>query len=250
LPRRYKFKSYRPTPRWTDIWHNFYVELEKQGVPILQAAGYYQAHDVEASGNGKLGEEERVALERVATALTIAADGAHQTSGGMVAAWLDKIRRKPAVYRTEVLPPEVFEAIAAHYRRGTEPPRTHMQDVFGGRRIRFPGKKRRPTPKNIARAAHAAFVSLHRHRGRPQNIANLRAAEYLSSAYRFLSGRRIVRRRMPILRRSGVAYVEDGPFNRFLKRVIGPLQKHLKAHGLQPVTIDTIERISIEEFQY
>jgi hypothetical protein len=31
--------------------------------------------------------------------------------------------------------------------------------------------------------------------------------------------------------------------------VIGPLQKHLKAHGLQAVTIETIERIATEHFR-
>jgi hypothetical protein len=45
----------------------------------------------------------------------------------------------------------------------------------------------------------------------------------------------------------GVRYVEDGPFHQFLKRVIGPLQEHLKSHRLQPVT-ETIERIATEQF--
>jgi hypothetical protein len=124
-----------------------------------------------------------------------------------------------------------------------------LQDVLSRRRVRFLKRKRRPTSKNIVRAAQAASVALPRPRGRPQNIGNWLAAEYLASAYRSLSGRRIVRHQTTTDLGSKVVVVEDGPFYRFLELVIGPLQKHLKAHGLPPVTIETIERIATEHFQ-
>jgi len=251
MPKHYKLYAYRPAPRWNELWKTFYLELEKQAVPILQSAGFYEAHDLEPSvcSGGKLSEDERAAVERVASALTIAANCSHRTASGVVAAWLTAIGRKPALSRSKGLPPEVLEAIAAHYRRGTEPPGTHLQDVFSSRRIRFPGKKQRPTPRNIARAAQAASVALPRPRGRPQSAGNWLAAEYLASTYRFLSGRRIVRHQTTTDLGSKVIVVDDGPFFRFLELVIGPLQKHLKAHDLQAVTIETIERIATEHFR-
>ncbi|MGY3605884.1 MULTISPECIES: hypothetical protein [unclassified Bradyrhizobium] len=253
MPKRYKPSAYRPAPSWKKLWKQFYAELEKQGVPILQASEFYEAHDREPPEieaiRYKLSEEERGALERVATALTIAANGAHRTAPGVVAAWLAAVANKPILLRSRDLPPEAIEAIVAHYQRGKEPPGTHLQDVLSRRRIRFRRRKRRPTSRNIVRAAQAASVALPRPRGRPQNVGNWLAAEYLASAYRSLSGRRIVRHQTTMDLGSKVVVVEDGPFYRFLEMVIGPLQKHLKAHGLPPVTIETIERIATEHFQ-
>jgi hypothetical protein len=65
VPRHYKLSAYRPAPRWTELWKAFYLELEKQAVPILRSTGFYEAHDVEVSGfsGGKLNEDERAAVE-------------------------------------------------------------------------------------------------------------------------------------------------------------------------------------------
>jgi hypothetical protein len=93
-----------------------------------------------------------------------------------------------------------------------------------------------------------AADSLRRIRGRPRNVANRILAEYLAGVFRSFGGR-IVRRQTPIeVAGGGAFYVDDGPFYRFLERVIGPLQKHLERHGLPAVTIETIERIATEDF--
>jgi hypothetical protein len=234
------------------LWSKFYGELEKQGVRILQSAGFYEMHDIKPSvavADRKYVGEEKVALESVATALTIAANCAHRTAPGVVAAWLVAVRQKPTLFNSKDLPPEAFDAIAAHYRRGTEPPGTHLQDVFSRRRIKFLEGRRRATPSNIARAAQAALVALPRPRGRPQNTGNWLAAEYLAAAYRSLGGRRIVRHQTTMDLGSKALVVDDGPFYHFLELVIGPLQNHLKAHRLPAVTIETIERIATEQFR-
>jgi hypothetical protein len=251
VPTRYRRQSYRPAPTWLSIWRLMYSELEPRAVSILQSAGFYEAHDlevpVEAEGR-KLTQDEKAAIESIATALTIAADCAHRTEAGVVAAWLRNIAKSPALFRSKCLPPEVHWAIVSNYRRGLERPGTHLQDVWGRRRVRFEGKARRPTKPNIARAALAAAESLERVRGRPRNQGNRVLAEELSRAFRFLGGR-IVRRQVPVDRAGGgVRFVEDGPFNNFLDQVIGPLQAHLKRYGLSAVTIETIERIATREF--
>jgi hypothetical protein len=224
-----------------------YSELESSAVSILQSTGFYEAHDLDVPVEGegrKLTEEEKAAIESIATALTIAADCAHGTETGVVAAWLRNIAKDPALFRSVRLPPEVHWAIGSNYRRRLERPGTHLQDVWGRRTVRFEDKARRPTKLNIARAALAAADALGRVRGRPRKQVNWVLAEELSRAFRFLGGR-IVRRQVAVDRdEGGVRYVEDGPFYRFLKQVIGPLQRHLERYGLSAVTIETVERIA------
>jgi hypothetical protein len=250
VPKHCKLSAYRPAPAWDGLWKQFYLEIEEHAVPILHAAGFYENHDIEPSApSARLGDEEKDALERVVTALTIAANCAHRTPPRLMAAWLKAVSRRPELFRSEGLPPEALEAIAAHYRRGTESSGEHIQDVFSSRRIRFPGRKLRPTSRNIARAAQAALASLQRPRGRPQNVANYTAAEYLASTYRFLSGRRIARHQTTVDLGFKRLVIEDGPFHEFLEAVIGPLQKHLKTYGLPTVTIETIERIVAERLR-
>lgn len=230
---------------------SFYMELEEQAVPILRAAGFYEVQDVEppVAADQKLGGDEKEALERVVTALTIVANCSDRTDRGVISAWLKAVGRRPTLFRSKSLPPEALEAIAAHYRRDAEPPGIFLQDILGRRRIRFPEKKRRPGTRRIARAARAAAGALPRRRGRPQKIGNWLAAEYLSSAYRSIGGRKVLRHQTTTDLGSKVVVDDDGLFYRFLELVIGPLQRHLKAHGRPAVTIETIERIAIKHFR-
>jgi hypothetical protein len=227
-----------------------YAKLEPLAVEILAPTGFCERYDIEIPDvvkDRKLGTEEKDAIGRIATALTIAADAAHRTPPGIVAAWLDRIAQNPALFRSEELPPEVHWQIVSCYRRGSERPGTHVQDVWGRRRVRFEARARRATLPRIARAARLAAASLRRPRGRPPNDANHVLAEYLASAYRWCGGQ-IVRRQAPIDKKGGgVRYVEIGPFHQFLKMVIGPLQEHLDCHRLPGVTIETIERIATEQ---
>jgi len=251
MPTRYKAEAYQPAPAWLFIWNDMYSELEGDAVAILQPTGFYAAHDIVVPAiveGRKIGSEESAAIGRIATALTIAADGAHRTAPGVVAVWLERVARNPTLFRSRQLPPEVHWVIASNYRRHLEAPGTHLQDVHSPRRVRFEAKPRRPTSLNIARAARMARNSLRRERGRPRNVANRLLAEYLASVFRSFGGR-IVRRQTPIdVAGGGVLYVDDGPFYRFLERVVGPLRKHLDRHGLPSVTIETIERIATEDF--
>jgi hypothetical protein len=247
----YSAHAYRPAPSWVSTWDSLYSKLESDAVQILKPTGFYERCDIELPDfveGRKLGIEEKDAIERIATALTIAADAAHRTPPGIVAAWLDRIAKHPGQFRSEQFPPEVHWHIASCYRRGAERPGTHVQDIWGGRRVRFEVKARRATNPRIARAARLAVASLRQRRGRPPNVANHLLAEYLGLAFRSFGGR-IVRRQGPVdLVGGGYLYVDDGPFYQFLERVIGPLQEHLKRHGLQRVTIETIERIAAQQF--
>jgi hypothetical protein len=251
MPTRYSAHQYRPAPSWLATWKSMYSKLEPNAVQILGPTGFYERFDIEMPNRVEgrnLGMEERAAIERIATALTIAADAAHRTPPGIVAAWLARIAKDPALFRSKQLPPEVHWLIASFYMREDERPGTHLQDIWGRRRVRFEAKPQRATNPRIARAARLAATSFRRRRGRSPNVANDLLAEYLASAFRFFGGR-IVRRQRPIDKKGGgVHYVEDGPFHQFLKKVTGPLQEHLKSYGLQRVTIETIERIATEQF--
>jgi hypothetical protein len=251
MPTRYSAQAYTPAPRWLTTWETMYRELEPRAVEILRESGFYETNDISVPVivvGGKLSKEEGTAIGRIATALTIAADAAHQTSPGIVAAWLQEVAKNPALFRSKQLPPDVHWAITSCYRRANERPGTHLQDVWGRRRVRFETKARRATNPNIARAASLAAASLRRPRGRPRNFANELLAEYLADAFRSFGGR-IVRRQVPIdLDGGGFLYEDDGPFYQFLEKVIGPLQIHLREYGLPPVTIETIERIAAERF--
>jgi hypothetical protein len=243
--------AYRPAPSWLSTWKYMYSKLEPDAVQILRPTGFYERYDIEVPDlveGGKLGIEEKNAIGRIATALTIAADATHRTPPGVIAAWLDRIARNPALFRSNLLPPEVHWQIVSCYRRESERPGTHMQDIWGRRRVRFEAKAQRATNPRIVRAARLAAARLRRPCGRPPNLANHLLAEYLASAFRW-SGGRIVRSLIPVDKKGGgVRYVENGLFHQFLGAVIGPLQEHLHRHGLPPVTIDTIERIATEQF--
>jgi len=250
VPTRYSMQAYRRAPSWRSTWDSMYSKLEPLAVEILEPTGFYERYDIEISDvvkDRKLGTEEKDAIGRIATALTIAADAAHRTPPGVVAAWLERIAAT-ALFRSEQLPPEVHWQIASCYRRGSERPGTHVQDVWGRRRVRFEAKAQRATNARIARAARLAAASLKRRRGRPSKVVNHLLAEYLACAFRW-SGGRIVRGVMPVDKEGGgVRYIEAGPFHRFLGEVIGPLQEHLERHGLPRVTIETVERIATEKF--
>ena len=251
MPTSYSMHAYRPAPSWRSTWDSMYSKLEPLAVEILEPTGFYERYDLdvpEMIEGRQLGAEEKDAIRSVATALTIAADAAHRTPPGIVRVWLDRIAKNPALFRSEQLPPEVHWQIASCYRRASEPPGTHLQDVWGRRRVRFESRARRASLPRIARAARLAAASLGRPHGRPVNIANHLLAEYLANAFRWCGGR-IVRRQAPRDKEGGgVRYVEIGPFHQFLKMVIGPLQEHLDCHGLPRVTIETIERIATEQF--
>ena len=212
MPTRYRMQAYRPAPGWLSTWDSMYSKLEPLAVEILEPTGFYARYDVEIPEmiEGRaLGVEEKDAIERIATALTIAADAAHRTPPGIVAAWLDRIAENPALFRSEQLPPEVDWQIASCYRRGSERPGTHVQDVWGRRRVRFEARARRASLPRIARAARLAAASLRRPRGRPPNIANHLLAENLGLAFRSFGGR-IVRHQGAIdLVGGGHLYVED-----------------------------------------
>src|SRR6516162_10118881 len=137
MPTRYRAHAYRPAPGWLSTWETMYSKLEPDAVEILEPTGFYERYDIEVAEGvegRELGTEEKEAIGRIATALTIAADAAHRTPPGIVAAWLERIAENPALFRSEQLPPEVDWQIASCYRRGSERPGTHVQDVWGRRR--------------------------------------------------------------------------------------------------------------------
>jgi len=229
-----------------------YSALEPKAVSILQPTGFYEKYDLEipaALGGRKLIGEEKSAIEAIATALTIAADCAHESPPGVVAAWLRKLATKPALFRNKDLPPEVHWEIVSNYRREFERPGTHIQDMLWGRRwVLFKAKARRPTDLNIGRAARLAEEILWQPRGRPRNHCNWILAEHLGRVFYSVGGR-IVRRQIALDKvGGGLRYIEDGPFYRFLKEVIDPLVQYLERHGLPSVSIDTIERMASEHY--
>jgi hypothetical protein len=110
VPTRYRMHAYRPAPSWLSTWDSMYSKLEPLAVEIFAPTGFYERYDIEIPQmiEGRaLGVEEKDAIGRIATALTIAADAAHRTPPGIVRAWLDRIAAKPALFRSELLPPEV-----------------------------------------------------------------------------------------------------------------------------------------------
>ena len=115
MPTRYSMHAYRPAPSWGSTWDFMYSKLEPLAVEILAPTGFYERYDIEVPDevkDRKLNIEEKDAIGRIATALTIAADVAHRTPPGIVAAWLDRIAKNPALFRSEQLPPEVHWQIA------------------------------------------------------------------------------------------------------------------------------------------
>src|SRR5215468_10257119 len=134
MSTRYNAHAYRPMPSWLATWNSIYAKLEPHAVQILKPAGFYERFDIETPDmvdGQNLGMEERAAIERIANALTIAADAAHQTPSGVIAAWLDRIAKNPGLFRSEQIPPEVHWIIASYYRRGSERPGAHLQDIWG-----------------------------------------------------------------------------------------------------------------------
>src|SRR5258708_8160949 len=142
----------------------------------MEPTGLYDSNALETptvSEGRELVGEESAAIEAIATALTIAADCAHKTLPGVVAAWLRKLANKPALFRSKDLPPEVHWEIVSNYRREFERPGKHIQDMLWGRRwVFFKAKARRPTDLNISRAARLAEENLWQPRGRPRNHCN------------------------------------------------------------------------------
>jgi len=66
-----------------------YEELRPNAVDVLKPTGFYERFDIEIRDTVEgryLHMEERLAIERIATAATIAADAAHRTPPGIVAA--------------------------------------------------------------------------------------------------------------------------------------------------------------------
>ena|SRR6476660_1699250 len=103
MPTRYRAEPFKPHSRWGAIRDSMYSALEPKAVSILEPTGFYDRHDLETptvSEGRELVGEERAAIEAIATALTIAADCAHKTPPGVVAAWLRKLANKPALFRT------------------------------------------------------------------------------------------------------------------------------------------------------
>jgi hypothetical protein len=197
----------------------------------------------------KLIGEEKAAIEAIATALTIAADYAHNVSPGVVAAWLQKIAGAPALFWSKDTPPAVHWEIVTNYQREFERPGTYIQDILWRRRwFRSTTKAQRPTDLNIKRAARLALKQLRRPRGRPRNESSRILAERLGQVFCSI-GERIVRHQIAHDKEGGgLRYVEDGPFYRFLEQIIDPLVQYLKHHDLPPVSIDTIERIASEHY--
>ena len=226
--------------------------LEPKAIRILRPTGFYEKYDLEIPSSlrdGGLIGEEKAAIEAIATALTGAADFAHKTPPGVVAAWLRQLAKKPALFRSKDLPPEVHWEIVSSYRREFERPGTHTQDLLWGRRwINLNAKAQRATDFNIGRAARLAEKTLRQPRGRPRNHCNWILAEDLGRIFYSLGGR-LTRRQAPQDKvGGGVRYVEDGPFYHFLKELIDPLVQYLDEHGLPSVSIDTIERIASKQF--
>jgi hypothetical protein len=148
--------GYRPAPSWVSTWKYMYSKLEPDAVQLLKPTGFYERYDIELPAmveGRKLRIEEKDAIGRIATALTIATDAAHRTPPRIVAAWLNRIAKNPVLFRSEQLPPEVHWQIASCYRRGSERTGTHVQDVWDRRRVRFEAKALRATNPRIARAA-------------------------------------------------------------------------------------------------
>src|SRR5215472_10355601 len=79
MPTRYSAQAYRPAPNWLSTWDSMYRKLEPDAVQILKPTGFYERYDLEVPdmvAGRQLAGEERAAIERVSTALTIAADAA------------------------------------------------------------------------------------------------------------------------------------------------------------------------------
>ena len=251
MPRRHNPDSYRPAPDWLSTWDAIFAALRPRAIQILQPIDFYARHDLEiplVDEVRALDGVEKAAIERIATALTVAVDYSCRTPPGVVRAWLERIAKRPSLFRTGRIPPEAHWAIAANYRRKNEPTGAHLEDVLGRRRVSFSVKARRPTANNIARAARNALQTQQRRLGRPRNTANRLLAESLAMIFRELGGR-IVRQQSPIdVQGRGVLDVDSGPFFKFLEEVIRPLKRHLKANGVRGVTLETIERIAAEQF--
>jgi hypothetical protein len=252
LPKRCHTEDYRPAPSRLSIWEDIYSALLPHVVSILQPTGFYGKHDIElrpASPNRLLESEERATIGAIATALTVAVNISHCTPPGVARAWLARIADQPALSGSGELPPEVHWAVVANYCRGSEPRGPHLQDVFGRRRVRFEAAARRPSARDLAKAARRALEAERRVRGRPPSVANRILAESLAQIFKSCGGQ-IIRRQVPVdVHGGGVLYVDGGPFLLFLERVIGPLRAHLRKHGLPDVTTETIERIACEQFK-
>lgn len=75
MPTRYHAAPWRPHAGRQAVWDSMYWALAPNAVRILQPTGFYERHDLEIPAvleGRKLIGEEKVAIEAIATALTIA----------------------------------------------------------------------------------------------------------------------------------------------------------------------------------
>ncbi len=210
--------------------------------------GFYAEHDLPAPAAGSVDgptKDEAAELQRIATALTLAAVASEAMATGVLIATLKEISKNPSLFFSGKLPGYVYWIIAGNYQRSDEKPATHWYDVWGDQS----GRVEPPTEAAIARAATSAIGRLQNARkpGRPYNSANRILADDLGEIFR-PSGQPIARRREPRMRFNKVIFVESGPFYDFLDLVLPPLQRHLRERALSPVTVDTIVRLVTEDF--
>ena len=114
-------------------------------------------------------------------------------------------RETPSLQRISIIP--LRASPIAHAQYGT-----HLQDVFGRRRVHFEAKAQKPTDTDIAKAARRALENQRREQVGPRNVASRLSAKSLAQVFKAFGGR-IVRRQTPIdLQGGGVIYVDSGPF--------------------------------------
>jgi hypothetical protein len=239
-----------PDSPWGAAFDQMYLELCRDLASILTALGFYAEHDLpppEENSDATPTANEEEELRQIAGALTVAAAVSAVMPAGVLAATLLKVSRNPGL--TRELPAPVEWAIARHYQRGDEPPRTHWRDVWGDQLSSFPGDVEQPTDVNIAKAAGAAIVSLQKARkaGRKYNHADRILADQLGDILH-RSGQPVRRRRKPVMRQGKLIYVEGGPVYDFLELVLKPLRAYLGEKRLAPVTNESIVRLIAADF--
>src|SRR5258708_20041789 len=106
MVNRYSAHAYRPS--WVSTWKYMYSKLEPDAVQLLMPTGFYERYDIELPDmveGRKLRIEEKDAIGRIATALTIAADAAHRTPPGTVPPRLNPTPNNPLLFPSDHLPP-------------------------------------------------------------------------------------------------------------------------------------------------
>jgi hypothetical protein len=233
-----------------EIWDRMLEGLLQNGRLILDAIGYYAEYDLLIPDTErKFSEREKTELHPIVRVLMEAAVKSEMMRDGVLASTLKTLAKQPSLFSSGEIPASVQWEIANDYRRVDEKPGTFCMDIWGDSQTRCTYALETPTEANITKAAEAAYRRIEDNRspGRPPNPANRVVAEGLSKIFRS-SGQPIGRRREPTrMHDRKVIYMETSPFHDFLELVLDPLQRHLREHGLAPVTIDSIVRIAIEE---